>query len=138
MEPITVRTLGDDAYQVDVRGHRIVVDQPLDAGGGNAGPTPTELFVASLAACVAHYAGRALRHEPAELRDVGVSVEYVMSTEPPWRVTEIDVSVDLAPGVSTERRRAVERAVSHCTVHNSLEQPPQVTVSVGEPAVRAA
>lgn len=39
-----------------VRGHRVVVDQPTDDGGEDTAPTPTELFVAGLASCVAFYA----------------------------------------------------------------------------------
>ena len=50
-----------DRFTIDVRGHRLVTDQP--GRDADAGPTPTELFVASLAACVAFYARRFLaRH----------------------------------------------------------------------------
>ena len=50
---VTTDAIGGDAYTISVRGHVLRVDQPTDAGGGDTGPTPTELFVASLAACVA-------------------------------------------------------------------------------------
>src|SRR6266508_5013874 len=53
--------LHGDAYEIQIRGHRLTVDQPVEAGGANLGPTPTELFAASLAACVGVYAGRFLR-----------------------------------------------------------------------------
>ncbi|MET8897007.1 OsmC family protein [Streptomyces albogriseolus] len=55
---LEVTHVEQDAYTVDVRGHRLRVDQPLDAGGTDTAPTPTELFAASLATCVAFYAGR--------------------------------------------------------------------------------
>jgi len=58
-----IRFVAGEAYEVTVRGHRLVVDQPADAGGQDSAPTPTELFLASLATCVAFYAGRFLtRH----------------------------------------------------------------------------
>ena len=58
-----VRHVSGESYEVSVRGHRVIVDQPADAGGQDTAPTPTELFVASLATCVAFYAGRYLaRH----------------------------------------------------------------------------
>ena len=58
-----VRYVTGESYEVSVRGHRMLVDQPADAGGLDAAPTPTELFVASLATCVAFYAGQYLtRH----------------------------------------------------------------------------
>jgi putative redox protein len=63
-EELQVRHLGDDRFAIDVRGHEIVVDQPVDAGGQDTAPTPTELFVASLAGCVAFYARRYLNLDP--------------------------------------------------------------------------
>ena len=59
-ELMDVRFVSGEAYEVAVRGHRVLVDQPADAGGEDSAPTPTELFVASLATCVAFYAGRYL------------------------------------------------------------------------------
>lgn len=50
----------NDAFAVLVRDHVIHVDQPYGAGGMDIGPTPVELFVASLAARAAYYARRFL------------------------------------------------------------------------------
>src|SRR6266540_5083244 len=58
---LTVTHLYGDAFEIEVRGHHLTVDQPVDAGGADLGPTPTELFAASLAACVGFYAVRFLR-----------------------------------------------------------------------------
>jgi hypothetical protein len=41
-----------DRFSIEVRGHEVMVDQPLAAAGTDLGSTPTELFAASLAACV--------------------------------------------------------------------------------------
>jgi len=61
---IAVTHVSGDRFAIQVRGHRLVVDQPVADGGQDAGPTPTELFVGSLAACVAFYARRFLaRHD---------------------------------------------------------------------------
>ena len=62
-ELMDVRFVSGEAYEVAVRGHRVLVDQPAYVGGEDSAPTPTELFVASLATCVGFYAGRYLtRH----------------------------------------------------------------------------
>jgi len=50
---MSVRYPSGERYEITVREHPIVVDQPIDDGGANDAPTPTELFVASLASCVA-------------------------------------------------------------------------------------
>lgn len=117
-----------DRYTVRVRGHELLTDQPVDAGGDDAGPTPTELFVAGLAACVAFYAGRFLRrHTDAS---VSVSCAYDMSADRPARVTAVRLSVDVPTTLRDDVREGLRRAVEHCTVHNSLRQPPEVDISV--------
>jgi putative redox protein len=40
-------------------------------GGGDVGPTPTELFVAGLASCVAFYARRYLRRHDIDAEGLG-------------------------------------------------------------------
>ena len=65
-----------DAFEVRVRGHRFVVDQPLEAGGQDTGPTPTELFVASVAACVAHYARSYLRRHHLPTQGLRVRADF--------------------------------------------------------------
>lgn len=46
---------GESAYAVDisVSGHRLIGDEPVDAGGGNLGPAPYDLLVAALGECTA-------------------------------------------------------------------------------------
>src|SRR6266498_6065514 len=68
---LAVTHLSTDAYEIDIRGHRLTVDQPVEAGGANLGPTPTELFAASLAACVGFYAGRFLRRHGLAVEGCG-------------------------------------------------------------------
>jgi uncharacterized OsmC-like protein len=127
---LTVESLGGDRHRVTVRGHQVVVDQPTDAGGEDAGPTPVDLFVASLAACVGHYARRALG---ASSPGATVHCSWEMADSPPWRVTAVDMHVDLPAGTSPARRAAVLRAVGHCTVHNSIIDTPTIRVEVCEP-----
>ncbi len=126
---ISVEHKGGDVFEIDIRGHLLHVDQPVDAGGSDAAPTPTELFVASLASCVAHYARRYLaRHQ---LATDGLSVSATFSMEGgPARVGRIAVSVQVPRGVPDARRAALLAVVSHCTVHNSLEAPPAVSIEL--------
>ena len=54
---IVVEHTAGTKYVATMRGHEVQVDQPL-AGGGT--PTPVELFVVSLATCVAYSQGNTL------------------------------------------------------------------------------
>ena len=130
VEPMDVRFVAGEAYEVAVRGHRLVVDQPADAGGQDSAPTPTELFVASLATCVAFYAGRYLTRHGYSREGLAVSVGYDMATDRPARVSGVRLTVRVPAGLPPERWAALRAVVSHCTVHNSLAVPPSVTIDL--------
>jgi putative redox protein len=130
---LTVESLSADRHRIAVRGHELLVDQPRGDGGAEAGPTPTELFVASLASCIAHYARRGLGSGG---EGPSVHCSWTMSDSAPWRVNSIDIDVRLPAATSDARIAAVRRAIGHCTVHNTLMDPPSVRISAsaGVPA----
>ncbi len=136
-ERITVTRVRGDRFTANVRGHAVEVDQPRDAGGEDFAPTPTELFVTGLATCVAFYAGRFLRRHTDPDLAFGVTCDFEMSPEAPHRVVAVDITVDVPIELRDDVRAGLERAVDHCTVHNSLRTPPAVSVAVRE-AVPAA
>jgi putative redox protein len=125
-----VRFVAGESYEITVRGHRIVVDQPAEAGGRDAAPTPTELFVASLASCVAFYAGRFLTRHGYSRDGLAVSAGYDMASDRPARVSGIRLTVRVPAGLPAGRRAALRAVASHCTVHNSLADPPPVTIDL--------
>lgn len=123
-DDIVVERVGADAFRIEARGHILFADQP---GSGEIGATPTELFVMSLASCVAYYATRALGRGSEHAR-LSVGCRWSMSETKPWRVTSVDLTVRPPAGVSPERLAAIDRAMRQCTVHNTLLQPPEVTI----------
>jgi uncharacterized OsmC-like protein len=127
---VAVTAAGGDAYRITVRGHTLLVDQPTDAGGNDHGPTPTELFVAALAGCVAFYAGRYLARHGATSDGLRVSAEYDMATDRPARVAAIRIRLTVPPDLASHRRSALRAVVTHCTVHNSLADPPSVDIEL--------
>ena len=66
---VTVTHVDGDSYAIVTRGHTVLVDQPAEAGGADTAATPTELFVGSLASCVAFYAGRFLQRHGLDRTD---------------------------------------------------------------------
>ena len=125
-----VRYVAGESYEVSVRGHRVLVDQPADAGGLDTAPTPTELFVASLATCVAFYAGRYLTRHGYDRDGLAVSAGFEMASDRPARVSGIRLTVRApAPSAGRPRPCAARWVVSHCTVH-SLTSPPSVAIDL--------
>ncbi|WP_329264394.1 OsmC family protein [Streptomyces sp. NBC_01478] len=127
---LEVSHVDGDAYAIEVRGHRLLVDQPEDAGGQDTAPTPTELFAASLASCVAFYAGRYLHRHGLDRTGLRVRTAFTMSTDRPARIDAIHVTVLPPPGLPEQRRAALLAVASHCTVHNTLHQPPEIVIGL--------
>jgi len=125
-----VETGGGEAYEIAVRGHRILVDQPADAGGQDTAPTPTELFVASLASCVAFYAGRYLTRHGYSRTGLAVEAQFALATDRPARVAAVRLTLHVPADLPAERWAALRAVAAHCTVHNSLSQPPLVELTV--------
>ena len=128
---VNVDHIDGDVYEIHVRGHRLTVDQPVDAGGTDKAPTPTELFAASLAACVAFYAGRYLDRHGYDRTGLRVHADFDMANDRPARVAAIRISVHPPAGFPAERIPALTAVAGHCTVHNTLEHPPEVTITIG-------
>ena len=122
---VTVRHEAGDRFRLEIGRHSLVVDQP---DTGDAGPTPTDLFVASLAACTAHYAGRFLARHGVDAEGFEVTCGFAMAEDRPARVGSVDLRLRLPDGFPdglVDRLRAV---VEHCTVHNSIATPPEIRI----------
>ena len=135
---ITVSNEGGDRLRIVIRGHVVYADQPVSDGGWDTAPSPSELFLGSLAACVAFYAGRFLRRHGLGSEGLSVGCEYAWAQNPN-RVGEIQLVV-AAPTLTPQLREAFARVIEHCTVHNTLRQPPVVrtVVAVGQSRAAAA
>jgi putative redox protein len=88
-----VRFVAGESYEVSVRGHRAQADQPEGAGGQDTAPTPTQLFAASLAACVAFYAGRYLTWHGYSRDGLAVPAGFGITSDRPARVSGIRLTV---------------------------------------------
>ena len=113
-----------------MRGHRLAVDQPAGSGGADSAPTPVELFVTSLATCVAFYAGRYLDRHGYGRDGLAVSAGFAMAGSGLPRLTDIRMVVRVPAGPPAERRPALHAVATHCTVHNTLVGEPSVTIEL--------
>lgn len=119
-----------DLFEIAVRHHLVHVDLPIEAGGSDSAPTPTELFVASLASCVAFYAGRYLTRHGCDRTGLAVSASFDLATDRPARVSAVRISMKVPTDLPPERWPALAAVVQHCTVHNTLNNPPEVSIDL--------
>jgi putative redox protein len=127
---IVVEHSAGTKYIATVRGHEVRVDQPLDGGGTDEAPSPVELFVVSLAACVAYFAGQYLERHDVSRAGFAVRAEYRKSDRPPARVASINLRVIVPAGLPVGLVERLHAVVSHCTVHNTLREPPTVDIKI--------
>ena len=117
-----------DRFDITIRDHVVTVDQPAGVGGDDAGPTPTELFVAGLASCVAFYARRYLRRHQLNASGLRVETSYTMASKPA-RVALVDLQIHVPLELPPERREGLLAAAGHCTVHSSITTAPEIAIS---------
>jgi uncharacterized OsmC-like protein len=127
---IEVRYEAGDRLSVRIREHELVADQPVPDGGDDAGPSPTELFVAGLAACVGFYAERYLRRHSLPVEGLAVACDFAFAKDRPARVGSIDLWLMLPEGFPEDRRAGLLAVVEHCTVHTSIRQPPEISIAL--------
>ena len=127
---VTVRHVDGDAYAITARGHAMLTDQAVADGGTDAAATPTELLVASLASCVAFYTGRYLVRHGLDPAGLAVTAEFAMAAGRPARVGAVRLRITVPGGVPPQRVGALLAVASHCTVHNTLRQQPDVSIEL--------
>lgn len=61
--------------ETDIRGHKVLIDQPASGGGTDTGPTPLEMLFASLAGCIGTIGRIVAMQKRIELRGMDIKVE---------------------------------------------------------------
>jgi uncharacterized OsmC-like protein len=103
-------------------------DQPVEGGGDDLAPTPVEMLVSSLGACVATMITAYAKKKQIDVSKMIVEVGFEKEKNP-YRVSKITVDVDY-PGQADEKlQKIIEKVASTCIVHHTLEKPPEISIS---------
>ena len=78
---LTVAYHGGTRYDITSGKHRIVTDQPTDDGGQDAGMSPVELLVGSVASCVGYFVGQFCARHDVPRDGLTVDAEWTMAEE---------------------------------------------------------
>jgi putative redox protein len=106
-------------HTVQVRDHQLTADEPLDAGGDDAGPDPQELLAASLASCTAITMEMYATRKGWEIGLVEVDVEY--SAAERGCPTKFQLVVRLSDDLPEEQVERLRVIAAKCPVHRALE-----------------
>ena len=127
---VNIEHLGDVQFEIRAREHAILSDQPAENGGYDEGMTPPELMLASLGSCAAFYAAQYLRSRKLAMEGTRVRVTADKVKDPAARLDNFQIEVLTTVPLSDEHRAGVERAVHHCLIHNTLLQPPKISLEI--------
>ena len=126
---LTVAHHGGTRYDITSGKHRIVTDQPVEDGGQGAGMSPVELFVGSVASCIAYFVGRFC--ERHHISREGLSVDADWSTaEGPHRVGQINITIHVPHRLMPDVKERLLKVAHGCTVHQSLAVAPTVAIQL--------
>lgn len=120
---ITARRSGAVEATVDNGNDRITV--------GGSSFQPAELFLGGLASCMLAMMVDYAKRNQIEADQVTVEITGEMESRP-RRIARIHATVELPTGLPQTHVDALLRAGHKCTVHTTLEQPPEVTVTAAD------
>jgi uncharacterized OsmC-like protein len=116
---IETRYKGDMLFETTIGAHTLVIDVPAGMGGHDRGPTPPELFIASLGSCVGAFVAQYCERNGVDTTDMAVDVTFDKAEEP-TRLQNIKATVRMPHGSCGARRAAVLRVAEHCPVHETI------------------
>jgi putative redox protein len=130
MHKVTVKSQ-PQPYTVTITNsrHRWVGDEPADKGGADAGPSPFEMLLSSVGACVAitvqMYAGR----KGWPLEGVAIDLEHskIQAADcddcesETGKISEIKLRLALEGELSEEQKERIFQIAGRCPVKRSLE-----------------
>ena len=118
---------GNKGVNARINGHIIKTDQPVNAGGNNAAPTPFDLFLASLATCAGIYVKGFCdsRNLSAENIKIFQDMEYDPTTQ---LVNMVNIEIQVPRDFPEKYHEALVTVASKCKVKQHVQNPPQFKV----------
>jgi putative redox protein len=115
-------------HEIDVDGHRIVVDEPESKGGSDIGPSPGALLASSLAGCTAITVEMYADRKGWDVEGLDVKAEYEGLPKKSGERPTFDVTVEVPEGLSAEQVERIDAIAAKCPVHRMLSASADVNV----------
>jgi uncharacterized OsmC-like protein len=114
--------------QIAVGRHNLLADEPVNAGGADAGPDPYDYLLTALGACTSMTVGFYARRNKLPLEDIKVSLWhsriYARDCEEcetkQGLLDRIDLEVELTGSLSEAQHAKLIEIAAKCPVHRTL------------------
>ena len=108
--------------------HRLVADEPVSAGGGDAGPDPYNYLLISLGVCTSMTVGLYARRQQFPLENITVSLSHsrihAMDCEEcatkEGMLDRIDLEIEVTGSLSQAQHARLMEVAAKCPVHRTL------------------
>ena len=105
-------------HELEIREHRLIADEQEDAGGGDQGPSPTELLAGALASCTAITIEMYADRKEWDLGAVEVAADFTKGTADTPPKAKVDIRIPVA--LTDEQRERILTIAHKCPVHRAL------------------
>ena len=133
----------DFRQEVDVRKHHLTADEPVSAGGGDAGPDPYDYLLTALGVCTSMTIGLYARRKQIPLENITVSLRHSRIYAKDCQECEtkdgmldrIEVEVELTGQLSKEQHAKLLEVAEKCPVHRTLTSEIDIRMRSAEKAL---
>ncbi len=116
--------------RISMRGHLLVADEPLDNGGKDSGPTPTELILSGLAACTASTLRMYADRKDWELDRIDVELGIDIEKTGTGQISRINSTIKLSGNLDPEQKARLLEIAGKCPVHRLLTNPIEINTTL--------
>ncbi|MDD3276601.1 MAG: OsmC family protein [Kiritimatiellales bacterium] len=137
---VKVESVLDEKFKIECTSHgrTVIVDQPANAGGTDAGPTPLEYLMVSLAGCIGTIARIMAMQKRIALRGMKITVEGDINvngllgkpTDDPVGFKEFRILADIDADMTVEEKEAfIHEVDARCPISFNLLNGAPVKIS---------
>jgi putative redox protein len=128
MGPVVVKAGNSFRNEIEIGKHRLIVDEPGEAGGGDEGPTPYDLLSSALGSCTSmtmHFLAKR-DNIPLTGAEVIVTNDRMYAKDcsdcmsKSGYIHRFTVRIKLHGDLTPEHRERLLRAAKHCPVYKTL------------------
>lgn len=125
MEPNVIVKIGKEKYttEINIQEHTLIADEPIDLGGLNQGPKPTDFLLSALGSCKAITMRMYADMKKWSLEEIEIQMAMESNMNSKEFSTNIRVQIKLIGDLDQQQRERILKVADKCPVHKILSNP---------------